>query len=272
MKSTRDRRARPKASSITDLFTMPTLPENTFFDINKFPTTEGIILMGISMNRIGNIQSAEKCFEYLHSLASKIQYTDGIGMVLLYSDYLYFHSKDPARTLRDRFKDLMISHKNAFLNLLKKDQQWTHKAFSFYTFGQLFLDNSDVYQNAHTAVYDLYKKDPLFKKYVEEDCIATGHVFDEGEVHFILEEIVVFYLSQKGILRLGNKFVTDTEKKWVLQVYPGKPLKSEVYLFQNNPLNISNQKNQYETCFYDLESRILYDYTSINIDTFNFPQ
>lgn len=28
-----------------------------FFDINKLPTSEGILFFGISMNRIGNIQN-----------------------------------------------------------------------------------------------------------------------------------------------------------------------------------------------------------------------
>ena len=41
---------------------------NKFYDINKLPTTEGIFFLGISMSRIGNEQSAKKCFEYLQHL------------------------------------------------------------------------------------------------------------------------------------------------------------------------------------------------------------
>jgi len=240
--------------------------ENKFFDINKLPTTEGILFFGISMNRIGNAQSPKKCFEYLKHLASKIQHTDGIGMVIWYGDYLYFHSDDPAHKLRDRFKTLMISHKNAFLNLLKKDRKWTHKAFSFTTFGQMLLDNSDAYQEAYVAVENLYKNDSMFRKYVEEDCKSTGHNVGEKETRFILEEITMFYLSQKGSFRLSNKFVSDSEKTWVLQAYPGALLKSEVYLFRKNPLNLSNPKNQYENCFYDLEKKLLYDYSRVDLD------
>lgn len=237
-----------------------------FFDINKLPTSEGILLFGISMSRIGNAQSPKKCFDYLKHLASKIQHTDGIGMVIWYGDYLYFNSDDPAYKLRDKFKSLMISHKNAFLNLLKKDRKWTHKAFSFTTFGQLLLDNSDTYQHAYKAVLDLYKNDPVFRKYVEEDGKDTGHGVGEREISFILEEITLFYLSQKGIFRLGNKFVTDTEKTWTLQTYPGSYLKSEIYLFRKNPLGLSNPKNQYENSFYDLEKKLLYNYNRVNLD------
>lgn len=239
--------------------------KNKFYDINKLPVTEGIIFLGISMSRIGNEQSARKCFEYLKHLASKIQYTDGIGMELWYSDYLYFHSEDPAYKLRDRFKEQMISHKNAFINLLKKDRRWTLKAFSFKTFGQILLENSDVYPTAFKAVLDLYTKDAIFRKYVEDDCSAGGHGTRENAINFILEEIAMFYLSQKGSFHLNNKFVTDTEKTWTLQAYPGKPLKSEVYLFQKNPLNLHNSKNPYENCYYDLEEKILYDYGRLDI-------
>ena len=101
---------------------MTKLEKNKFFDINKLPTTEGIFFLGISMSRIGNEQSPQKCFEYLEHLASKIQYTDGIGMEMWYGDYLYFHSNNPASELRDKFKEQMIAHKNGFMNLLKKDR------------------------------------------------------------------------------------------------------------------------------------------------------
>lgn len=242
------------------------VPKNKFFDINKLPGSEGIIFMGISMNRIGNAQSPQKCFDYLKHLASKIESTDGIGMVICYGDYLYFHSEDPAYKLRDRFESLMLSHKNAFMKLLKKDRKWTHKAFSFITFGQLLLDNSDEYYKAYQAVTDLYKKDSIFQKYVDEDCRGSNHGVGEREKRFILEEITMFYLSQKGNFRHGNRFVTDSEKNWILQVYPGGILKSEVYLFKKNPLNFSNSKNQYEDFFYDLEDKILYDYSRVDLN------
>lgn len=239
-----------------------------FFDINKLPTSEGIFFLGISMSRIGNKQSPKKCFEYLEHLASKIQYTDGIGMEMWYGDYLYFHSQDPAHKLRDRFKEQMISHKNAFINLLKKDRKWTHKAFSFKTFGQILLENSDVFPLAYSTVRDLYENDPIFKEYVRQDC--TGHDIEEMGANFILEEISMFYLSQKGSFRLNNKFVTDTEKNWTLQAYPGSPLLSEIYLFQKNPLKFSNPKNPYENCYYDLSKKILYDFNKIDLNNFEF--
>jgi hypothetical protein len=245
------------------------VPKNTFFDISRLPTTEGIFFLGISMSRIGNAQSPQKCIEYVRHLASKIQYTAGIGCELWYGDYLYLHTDEPAGLLRDRFKEDMISHKNGFMRLLQKDRVWTHKAFSFKTFGQILLENSDIYPLSYSAVKTLYKSDLRFRQYVHKDCTRVGQSIGERAVNFILEEIAMFYLSQKGAFRLNNKFITDTEKTWTLQAYPGKPLSSEVYLFQANPLKLSNPKNMYENCYYDLESKLLYDYTRLDLETFD---
>lgn len=243
--------------------------KNEFFDLNKFPQEEGILFFGISMNRIGNTQSAEKCFEYLKWIDTKIERTDGIGMVMWYGDYLYFHSDQPASLLRDRYKDLMLQHKNGFLKILSKDTAWTKKAFSFYTFGQVMLDNSEVFIPALGKILALYESDTLFKKYVEDDCRIAGHGFGEKEIMFILEEIVAYYLAAKGKINFNNRFVPGTEQ-WVLLGYPGKPLKSEVYLFQKNPLKLSNARSKFENSYYDLEAKILYDYTRLDIDDFDF--
>jgi len=245
------------------------LDTNQFFDINNLPHEEGILLLGISMSRIGNEQSAEKCYDHLQFLDTKIKRTEGIGVVTLYSDYLYFLSDEPASTLRDRYKNIMFQHKHNLLRLLSKDTAWIKKAFSFYTFGQIMLDNSEVFQSALHKILDIYQKDSVFQEYVDFDCRNNGHGFGTKEKTFVLEEIVSMYLAAKGQLVFNNKFVQETEK-WVLQLYPGKPLKSEVYLFQLNPLNLSNPKNKFENSFYDLQNKILYDYSRIDIDTFDF--
>lgn len=243
--------------------------KNEFFDISRLPNEEGILFWGISMNRIGNAQSPEKCFEDLKWIDTKISKTEGIGMVTWYSDYLYFHSDQPASLLRDRYKGLMMAHKNGLMNIILKDNVWIKKAFSFYTFGQVIIDNADVFQSSLDAVVKLYDTDEKFKKYVEDDSKVGDHGFGEKEKMFILEEIITIYLAAKGKLNFNNRFVPGTEK-WVLHLYPGKPLKSEVYLFQKNPLGLLNPKNQFENSCYDLTGRKLYNYLDIDIDTFDF--
>ena len=242
---------------------------NNLHDINRFPEEEGLLLWGISMNRIGNVQSVENTFKDLQKLDTKIGKTNGIGMVMLYSDYLYFHSDEPSSVLRDRYKDLMFQHKNGFLKTLLKDNVWIKKAFAFSTFGQLMLDNSDIFSSTLSKVLDLYNIDEEFRACVEFDAHNSTHGLGEKEKMFILEEITTFYLATKGKLQFNNKFVPGTEH-WLLQVYPGKPLKSEVYLSKLNPLKLQNPRNKYEDCQYDLTNQRLYKYSEIDLDTFDF--
>ncbi len=243
--------------------------QTQFFDINQLPREEGILFWGISMSKIGNSQSPEKCFEYLKWIDTKINKTEGIGMVTWYGDYLYFHSEEKATTLRDRYKELMLSHKNGFMNLILKDNVWIKKAFSFYTFGQVMLDNSEIFKSSFETILNFYKNDTGFQEAVHFDCLTVKEEVSELGVMFILEEITTLYLAMKGKLDFNNRFVAGTEQ-WILQAYPGKPLKSEVYLFQSNPLKLENPKNKFENHFYDLEGKVLYDYTKINIGSFVF--
>ncbi len=243
--------------------------KDAFFDISRLPQEEGILFWGISMNRIGNAQSPEKCFEDLKWIDTKITKTEGIGMVTWYSDYLYFHSDQPASLLRDRYKQLMMAHKNGFINIILKDNVWIKKAFSFYTFGQVIIDNSEIFQSSLDVILKLYDTDEKFRQCVLEDAKIGAHGLGEKEKMFILEEITTIYLAAKGKLNFNNHFVSGTEK-WVLHMYPGKPLKSETYLFQRNPLNLANTKNTYENSFYDLTGKKLYNYLDIDIETFDF--
>ena len=245
------------------------LKPNTFFDINKFPPEEGLLVFGISMNQIGNKQSAEKCFEYLRHFDSRIEKTEGIGLLMLYSDYLYLHSESPAHILRERYKNLMFQHKHAFLNILSKNPNLIKKAFSFYTFGQMMLDNSEDILQIHTQILNLYESDSIFHECVAYDIQRSNRDSNEHNAAFILEELALFYMIKKESFTHNNSFVLKNNM-WTLMCYPGKPLKSEVYLFQKNPLNLSNPKNKYENSCYDLESQTLYDYTRIDIEAFDF--
>ena len=245
---------------------MPRPEINTFFDINTFPEDEGLLIFGISMSRIANAQSAEAYFAYLKELDTKILKTEGIGAIFWYGDYLYFLSSDPAQDLRTRFLALMFQHKNGLLKILKKHVEWIPKAFSFTTFGQLLLDNSHVFAGAYKKILGVYKKDTLFQKYVMEDCREADKGTNIAQQTFFLEEITCLYLASKGKLVLKNDFLNGHEK-WILHCYPGKPLKSEVYLYQLNPLNLNNPVNKYEDCYYDLEAKKLYDYRRIDLAT-----
>lgn len=246
------------------------LSTNQFFDINQLPKEEGLLIFGISMNRIGNAQSSAKNFKYLQHLDTKIVNTEGIGMVTLYADYLYQNTKLPAFDIKNANINLMINHKLGFLNELRSDTAWIKKAFSFLTFGQMIIDNAETYKSTLQKVVEIFNSNQEFREAVEKDAQEAKRVKEEEEYAylFILEEITLFYLMAKGKINFQNEFVKNP--KWVLQCYPGKPLRSEVFLSQLNPLKLSNPENKFENHYYDLEGHILYDYTNLDVETFDF--
>ena len=71
------------------------MAEITYFDFNKFPKNWGIIVMPISMSRIGNTQSPQACIEALDLFLKKID-VNKVGANFLYSEGLYMNLENPA--------------------------------------------------------------------------------------------------------------------------------------------------------------------------------
>ncbi len=110
----------------------------------------------------------------------------------------------------------------------------------------------------------MYENDEMLRAYVARDSKIAGRVIDDNQIRFILEETLLMYLILKGNVRLRNEFTAGHEK-WILFAYPGKPLFTEVYIFQQNPFNLDNDKNVYQNSYYDLEEKKLYDFSRIDL-------
>ncbi len=240
--------------------------DSKFYDINQFPHEEGIVVFGISMSKISNAQKAERYIEYLADfINNKIVKTEGIGAVILYSDYLYMHTDQGSpQDLRARYVESMLQHKNSFLKAINKQPETIPKAYSFQTWGQLLL-NSSKFTHYFAELKRIYEQDPLFQKCVAAD--AEERELSKGQINFFLEEILVFYLISKGELKMDNDYIQHREK-WILNCYPGKPLLSEIYLYQQNPFKLKNSANTYEDSYYDLEEKLLYKFSQIDINNF----
>lgn len=249
------------------------LPNNTFYDINKLPKEYGILVFPISLARTenGTGQSPKQCHEYIVHLATDKVADTKIGLNMVYGDFLYFHSKEVASTLKQKFMNLVLNHKNAFQKIIQKDHQrfQIQHGFSFEVWNQLYLD----YQGDFDADFRRFKAasldDDIFKKYLQEDAEYCGRELTEEQLNFFLEEHFMFYLISKGKVTLPNQYIQGREE-WILWCYPGKPLKGQVYVYQQNPLKLSNPKNIYENCVYDLEAKKLIDFTRIDLETYNY--
>ena len=234
--------------------------KNKFFDINKLPSGWGILVFPISMSRISNSgQNARACFDYLVDINKKIQ-EPKVGVTFVYGDYLYFHSNEKSFVLKQRFQELVIDHKNAIYNLLTSKEGKKHfqiiPAFTFCTWNQLYLwtDNFKAYM---MRLADMAKKDKVLQKCLQEDAKVLGRKLDENQKMFLLEESLVAYLVSKGKINIYNEYVHGREK-WLLWCYPGKPPKTQAYIFKKNIFDLHMEENKFENSVqYDLLNKKL---------------
>lgn len=243
--------------------------EQTFFDINKLPIKEWILVFPISMSKISNSQSAKKCWDYVKIFSPCKIVKPLVWLNFIYWDYLYFNSDEKASLLKNKFMPLLISHKNEFLKILSKNPFYIEKTVSFNTWNQTLLECKD-FTNLFWRLKKFYESDENFKAYLKDDLKASNReLLDENQLNFFLEETLLFYLILKWKVILRNDFI-ENQEKWILWCYPWKPLKSQIYLCQLNLFWYVNKKNIYENCFYDLSEKKLYDFMKIDLEKVNF--
>ncbi len=242
---------------------------NTFFDLNHLPPKEGILVFPISMSRISTSQNVKSCWSHLRIFSPDKIIKPLVGLNIIYSDFLYLYSDQKACELKDKFLQLVSNHKHGLIKIINKNPFYIPQAFSFTTWNQLCLECKEFtsYFGSLKKIYEKYKK---FQRYILEDLKnIQKQKLDDNRLNFFLEEILMSYLVVKGKVRLRNDFIQDRQK-WMLYCYPGKPLKSQIYLFQQNFFKLNNPLNEYQNSFYDLEEKKLYDFTRVDLETLPF--
>ncbi len=247
---------------------MSSLPENTFFDINKLPPEKGLLLFGLSMNKLLNRQNAENCLEDIRNFSPSKVSKPLIGLNFIYSDFLYLYSDKPAPELKHTFMNQVIDHRNSMQRLLEKNNlelQIQH-AFNYMVWNQLYVGTSD-FNNLFVKLKKIYSADEKFQKYLEEDCSVFGKEMGDDQQNYFLEESLMIYLLNKNRVKLPNEYI-ENNQKWILFCYPGRPIKSIVYIHQLNPFNLDWSENPYQNSFYDLEEKQLIDMNRVNLETY----
>lgn len=247
---------------------MNNLEENTFFDINKLPPEKGLLLFGLSMNRLLNRQSVQSCIEDIRAITPSKISKPLVGLNFIYSDFLYLYSDRPAPELKNSFMEQVIAHRNGLQNLIEKhylEFQIQH-AFNYMVWNQLYVGTNN-FSNLFAEVKRLYEQDARFQNYLEEDCQIFGREMKENQINFFLEEILMMYLLTKNQIKLPNEFI-ENNQKWILFCYPGRPLKSTIYFYQLNPFKLDWKENLYQNAHYDLEAKELIDFNRVNLETY----
>lgn len=247
---------------------MTILEPNKFFDINKLPGEKGLLLFGLSMNKLSNRQNPENCINDVRIFHTAKVSKPQIGLNFIYSDFLYLYSDRPAPELKKSFMHQTIEHKNGVQKLLEKsntDFQIQH-AFNFMVWNQLYVGTKD-FQYLLNKLKEIYNADEKFQKYLAEDCERFGRDMKENQVDFFLEESLMFYLLTKNQIKLPNEYI-ENNQKWILLCYPGRPLKCTVYLYQTNPFKLEWKESPYENSWYNLEDKQLIDFSRVDLESY----
>jgi len=244
--------------------------KNVFFDINKLPAEKGLLLFGLSMNKLDHgFQTAEDCLNngIRNFSPSKIS-KPFVGCNFIYSDFLYLYSNKSAPELKDSLMDQVIRHKNSLQNLIEKNniELQIQQAFNYMVWNQLYVGTRD-FDVLFRELKDIYEKDELFQKYIKDDCDVYGREMGENQVNFYLEEILMFYLLTHNKVKLPNEYI-ENQQKWILYCYPGRPLKSTVYLYQLNPFKLEYPENPYARAHYDLSEKKLIKFDRVDLETY----
>src|SRR6266481_716556 len=245
------------------------MEKNKFFDINKLPAEKGLLLFGLSMNKLSNRQNAEQCLKDIMALTPSKVSKPLIGLNFIYSDFLYLYSDKPAPELKHSFMNQVINHRNSLQKIIEKnclDLQIQH-AFNYMVWNQLYVGTKD-FNELFAKLKEIYSKDATFQKYLEEDCKIFGKEMGENQINFFLEETLMFYLLSKNQIKLPNEYI-EGNQKWILFCYPGRPLKHLVYLYQLNPFKFEWTENPYQNAHYNLDAKELINFDNMDLDTYS---
>ena len=245
-----------------------------FFDINKFPKGYGILVLPISISRThaGTGQSAGECLDYIDYFSPEKITEPKVGLNIIYGDYLYMNSSEQASSLKEKFMNIVLNHKSALQNLIRKNWEkfQIQHAFSFQVWNQLYLDyKGSSFTEAFQKLKAIYESDSYFQKLVADDATFCKRDLTKEQVDFFLEEFLLTYFITKKQVTLPNEYVQGREN-WVLVCYPGVQLKGQVYLYQKDFFSLSTSENVYENCTYDLTTKKLADFSKIDLETYNY--
>lgn len=243
--------------------------KNEFFDINKLPSEKGLLLFLFSMNKLTNRQNARNCLRDIKHFSPSKVVKPLIGLNFIYSDYLYFHDSEKASSLKELYMNVVCNHKNSLKNLIWKNHVafQIQNSFNYMVWNQLYLGLKNFDQLLN-KIKKIYSKDKNFQKYLKLDCRDFNKKPTKNQINFFLEESLMMYLLAKNEISLPNEFI-DHEQRWILLCYPGKPIRSLVYLFKLNPLNLNWKKSKYQNSYYDLENKQLIEMDRVDLESYS---
>ncbi|EKE29422.1 MAG: hypothetical protein ACD_2C00178G0001 [uncultured bacterium (gcode 4)] len=218
------------------------------------------LIFPISMSRIANAQSGKELFEFLKFFESKIPYIS-IDVIIIYTNWLYFNSEEPALELRKKTLNQMIAHKQEFENIILKSKKYVPQSFHFLPWDYMIL-NWEWFQMLKNRLMKAYSENDAFKKSIKMDLESQWRDEIDANISFLIEEIAVTHLLTHRSIPLPKTL--PSEDSWRLVCYPWDPINSLQSLYKAKILNYDIEKsiweNQYCRSFYNMSEKKLLDY------------
>jgi hypothetical protein len=229
--------------------------ESKLRDLRKLPA-DGYLVFPLSMSRISNAQGAEECHKWLEFFEDKLS-VFGLDVVFLYTNGLYYNNEQSSLEVRKKTNGQMISHSNAVRNIVLKKRKYMPQALHFLPWDYIVL-NSPQYEEFYLKLKKLDKEDKEFHELILEDL--NDRKESEANVSFIIEEIVVTHLIRQKLVELPKTLVKKDNFRLI--VYPGQPLKSDIYQWKNKILPQSKDFSFYAS-HYDISNKAIYNFDEV---------
>lgn len=226
------------------------------FDINKL-TGDGYLILPLSMSRLanGHGQDPDQVYKMLEYFIPKLE-TYSNDVLLLYTYGLYFNTDAIAFEERKKLNQQILNHSRAFRNLVEKKKQFMPTAFHYMSFDYIIL-NSPYFGDFFDTLKRAEKDSENFRTELKKDMM--GREYNEANVHFILEEIVVAHILRQHLIDLPRTLVR--RDIWRLIIYPGPPINSELYQYKNKILPHKDNINPYANGQYDFDKKVFNDFS-----------
>ncbi len=224
-------------------------------DINQIPS-DGYIVFPLSMSRLSNAQNAEHCYKALELFEEKIKMI-GLDVIFLYTNGLYYNNDEAALEVRKKTNGQMLSHSNSVRNLVLKKKKYVPQAMHFLPWDYIVL-NSPQFQFYYERLKRLDKEDKEFHKLLLE--ALKDRKESEANINFIIEEIAITHVIRQKEVEFPKTLVKKDNFRLI--VYPGPPLKADIYQWKKKILPQVKEFPFYAS-HYDLDKKIIYNFDEL---------
>ena len=238
------------------------------FDISTVPK-DGYLIFPLSMSRLPNAQAPAVLYEFLKFFETKIKVIS-LDVVFLYTNDLYLSVEEKAVEVRKKILNQMINHKTEFLSILLDERKYVPGAFHFLPWDYAAL-NAEKFHQLHASLVKAGKENPGFLEALNQDLKKSGRAETDANINFLIEEIAVSHLLAQKEISLPHTLATP--EGYRLICYPGNPLFSWVFAYQNNLLpkrtDLPKDHLLFARSFYDMDNKVLIDFDSTDLKNLN---